>query len=385
MDQVTRGWLIYQLTDSPLQLGLVSAIRAVPLLFFSVLAGVVADRYGRKAQLVISQLTNAGLNFILGVLVLTHQVHPWHVYATGLLAGVVMAFQQPARQAMLSDLVDEEHITNAIGLNSMVFNASRSIGPAVAGVIIAGYGTAGSYLVQGVIFALATVWTLQMHVPEPTSASAQSGGRHQAARRPQASIWSSTLEGGRYIWSNSAIRLVMLVVLIPSLLGQPYTSLMPVFARDILNVGSTGQGILLTAVGIGALIGSIAVASIGNTGRQGVVMLCGAILFGLTITGFALSQWFLVSVVLMAISGLCNVSYGTQANTVLQIHTPSELRGRVMGVYFLSRGLVPMGALLAGAVATVLGAPLTVAIMGASCAGLALWVLITSPKVRDLR
>src|SRR5438093_3375373 len=162
MDQVTRGWLMYDLTNSPLQLGLVSAIRAVPLILFSVLAGVVADRYGRKAQLVISQVTNAVLNFILGFLVLTGQVHPWHVYATGILAGVVMAFQQPARQAMLSDLVDEAHLTNAIGLNSMVFNASRSIGPAIAGLIIASHGTAGSYIIQGLIYALATIWTLQL-------------------------------------------------------------------------------------------------------------------------------------------------------------------------------------------------------------------------------
>jgi len=312
MDQVTRGWLMYELTNSPLQLGLVSGTRAIPLILFSVLAGAVADRHGRKAQLVIAQVTNAILNFGLAALVLTHQVRPWHVYLTAVLAGIVMAFQQPARQAMISDLVDEAHIANAVGLNSMVFNASRSVAPALSGLLIAAVDTGGSYIVQGLIFAVSTIWTLQMNVPDPR----KEGGRDRGQRSE--SIWSSSIEGARYIWSNHAIRSVIAIVLIPSLLAQPYTSLMPVFARDLLQVGAPGQGFLLTSVGIGALVGAFVIATLGNVGRQGLLMLVGAIVFGLTLVAFSLaaqpppeagpSPWFALCAVIMVISGLCNVT-----------------------------------------------------------------------------
>lgn len=379
MDQVTRGWLMYELTNSPLQLGLVSASRAIPLILFSVVAGAVADRHGRKAQLVIAQITNAVLNFVLAALVVTHHVRPWHVYATALLAGVVMSFQQPARQAMISDLVDEAHLANAVGLNSMVFNASRSVAPALAGVLIAAFDVGGSYILQGVIFVVATVWTVQMNVPDPREQTGHARGRGDG------SILGSTIEGGRYIWANRAVRSVILIVLVPSFLGQPYTSLMPVFARDILHVGATGQGLLLTFVGLGALVGAFAVATVGNTGRQGLLMLLGAAIFGLALVGFSASPWFVVSLGLMALSGLCNVTYGTQANTLLQVHTPSAIRGRVMGVYFLSRGLVPLGSLVAGAMASALGAPHTVALMGGACALLALWMLVSAPDLRRMR
>lgn len=376
MDQVARGWLMYQLTSSPFDLGLSSAVRALPLLLFSMVAGVVADRGSRKTQLILSQLTNAGTEAALGILVLTGQVQPWHVYATALLAGSVQAFQQPARQAMLSDIVERPYIPNAIGLNAMIFNAARSIGPAAAGLIIAISNVGVCYLVQAAIYLAATVWTVQMREPEAQPASRD---------HPRRSFLQSTLDGFRYIKGDRTIGTVMMIVLIPSVLGQPYTSLMPVFARDILQVGPTGQGLLLTAVGLGALVGAVAVATIGNTGKQGLLMLLGATVFGFALVGFSASPWFAVSLGLMAISGLCNVSYGTQANSLLQIHTPQELRGRVMGVFYINRGLVPIGSLLAGTLATVMGAQWTVALMGGTCAVLGLWLLLTNPRIRGLR
>jgi MFS family permease len=380
MDQVTRGWLMYELTGSPLQLGLAMAARAVPLLLFSVVAGFVADRYGRKRQLIISQVTNAVLNWVLAGLVLTGQVQPWHVYVTALLAGVVMAFQQPARQAMIPDLVDRARLGNAIGLQSLAFNASRTIAPGIAGLLIAAVDVGGSYIVQGFIYAIATVWTAQIHEPRSSGASAAllAGGK-------PASFFASTLEGVRYIWSNRPVRTVMMIVLIPAFLGQPYTSLLPIFARDILEVGPTGQGLLLSALGVGALLGALTIATAGNTNRQGFFILSGATIFGLAMVGFAESRWFGLSVLMMAIVGLCDTTYGTQANTVIQLHTENAMRGRVMGVYFLNRGLVPLGSLMAGGLADVLGAPTTVALMGVACASLALLVALGAPEVRRLR
>ena len=375
MDQVTRGWLMYQLTDSPLQLGLVSAVRAVPLLFFSVVAGAVADRYGRKTQLVLAQVTNALLNLLLAVLVITRHIEPWHLYATGVLAGSVQAFQNPARQSMVSDVVSREHLANAIGLNSMAFNLSRTLAPAVAGILIATIGTEGSYLSQTLMYAVASYWTMQLRVPE---GSARRSGRHGAPT----SMWSSTGEGARYIWHNPTIRTVMLVVLVPSLLGQPFTSLIPVFARDIMQVGPQGQGLFFTAIGIGALAGSVVVATLGHTGRPGLFMLGAALVFALTIVAFAVTPFFPVALVLMGINGLCNVTYGTQAQTLLQLETPPELRGRVLGIYMMDRGLTPVGALVFGGMASALGAPEAVALMGSLCAALALWALVSAPTLR---
>ncbi len=379
MDQVTRSWLIYELTGSALQLGLVSAVRAIPMLFFSVLAGAVADRYGRKRQLVISQVVNAALNVLLAALVFSHHVQPWHVYATGILAGIVQAFQQPARQAMIPDLVDRAHLGNAIGLQSLAFNASRSIAPALSGLLIAWIDVGGSYTVQALIYAVATIWTVQIHDPITRAARAASSDTRAL------SLAQGTLAGARYIWTNRPVRAVMMIVLIPAILGQPFTSLLPIFARDILDVGPQGQGMLLTALGLGALAGAVVIATVGGTERQGLFMLLGASVFGLGMIAFGLSAWFPLSLVAMAAVGICDTTYGTQANTIIQTNTDPSVRGRVMGVYFLNRGLVPLGALLAGGLADRLSAPQTVVLMGSSCAALALWVAFAAPEVRRLR
>src|SRR5262245_55109846 len=165
MDQMTRGWLMYELTRSALDLGLATALRGLPLLFFGVLAGAVADRSNRKAQLILAQVINALLNVLLATLVLLHRVQPWHVYVTGLLVGTVQAFQQPARQTLISDIVGARHLMNALALNAMAMNVARAIGPAVAGILIVLTGTHGSYYVQAAMFVLATLWTFQMMVP----------------------------------------------------------------------------------------------------------------------------------------------------------------------------------------------------------------------------
>ena len=162
MDQVTRGWLIYELTDSSLQLGLVRGIQAIPFLLLSPIAGSAADRYSRKMQVVLSQFLNGLIYVVTAVLIFIGEIRPWHVYVTAFLMAVVQVFQQPARGAMVSDAVPPENLTNAIGLNAVVFNVARSTGPALAGMLIALFGTGGSYAVQAFFFLLATVWTLQL-------------------------------------------------------------------------------------------------------------------------------------------------------------------------------------------------------------------------------
>jgi len=408
MDQVARSWLIYRLTGSPLQLGTVSAMRAVPLLLFGVVAGVVADRYGRKAQLIISQVTNVIINLILATLVLTGRIQPWHIYVTAFFAGTVQAFQQPARQSLISDLVGKQHLANAVALNSAIFNLTRSVGPAVAGALIALVGVDGSYYAQAVLYAWATVWTIQMQVPgEPgllelvrlrryaapeigqtvahPTLLAESDPARKDRRGQQAnfSFFGSMREGFQYVLTNHLILSLMCLSLAPVLLGMPYTSLMPIFALDVLKVGSVGQGLLLTSAGVGALIGALGIASLGSFRRKGMLLLAGASMFGLSLVAFSCSTWMPLSMAFLFIAGLSNTSYTAQAQTIIQTLAPDQMRGRVLSIYMLSRGLMPLGSLLAGALASWLGGPSAVMLMGASCTVVALGVAIKTPQIRE--
>jgi MFS transporter, DHA1 family, staphyloferrin A biosynthesis exporter len=378
MDQTARSWLIYSLTNSPLQLGMISAVRGVPILFFGVIAGVVADRYGRKAQLIIAQTVNAFLNVILATLILTGNIQVWHIYVTGFLAGTVQAFQQPARQVLISDLVGEKHLLNAIALNSAALNLSRSVGPAVCGLLIQVWGIDISYYVQGALYAFATIWTAQIRVPKSpvpighTQSSAEQG------------LFTSMKEGFAYIASNRLILALMILGLAPILLGMPYTSLMPIFAKDVFHGDASTQGILLTSVGIGAILGALVIASIGRRQGSGKLLICGAAGFGLSLVLFSRSPVLQIAIVSTFLAGLSNSGYTSQNQTLIQLQTPAQLRGRVLGVYLLNRGLMPLGSLLAGALASWFGGPWAVTLMGASCFILAVGIAIFYPNLWKL-
>jgi MFS family permease len=376
MDQVTRGWLIYQLTGSPLQLGLATATRGFPLLLFGIVAGAYADRSGRKMQLIVAQVTNAGLNVVLATLVLTHHVHPWHVYTTGFLAGTVQAFQQPARQTLVSDLVGNERLMNALALNSAALNSSRTLGPAFAGIFISSVGVAGSYYLQGALYAFATLWTGQMHVPERTQ-----NGRN-GEREP---FFASIRAGFSYVGTNPNIRTLMMLALGPLTFGMSYTSLMPVVARNILHGGAPLQGLLLSCIGVGSLIGALIVASMRRSNGYGLPVVIGATCFSLAIIGFGSSQWIPVSLFLGFTIGLFNVTYQTQNQTLLQVMVPRHIRGRVMSIYLLNRGFVPLGALLAGALASHFGGAAALRIMASTALVIIFLVVATHPQLLRLK
>jgi MFS family permease len=379
MDQVARGWLLYDLTGSPLQLGLVGTLRIFPLLFLSPIAGTMADRYGRKTQLIVSQSVNVLTNALLGILILQGGVEPWHIYATGLVSSVVQVFQVPPRQAMVPESVDRAHLTGAIGLNSIAFNMSRTLGPAIAGAVIAIIGPGGSYLTQGAIYLLSTAWTVQLRLPNraPTSTAAHGhGGR---------SFVGSTVDGWRYIAHHATIRTALLVSALVSVFGFSVTTLLPVFAKDVLEAGPTGQGFLLAAMGVGAVASAFLVASIGDRIHKGLAMVGGVALYGLTAVAFAMSPWLIVSMALMLVNGVCNVAATTLVQTVLQAESAPGMRGRVMGAYQQHHVLIAAGGLTAGALATVWGAQATVGWFGAVCAAAALLLLVAVPHIRTIR
>ena len=378
MDQVTRSWLIYSLTGSSLQLGFVSAVRGIPLLLFGAVAGVVADRYGRKAQLVIAQVVNAILNATLATLVLTHQVQPWHVYVTGFLAGTVQAFQQPARQVLINDLVGEKHLLNAISLNSAALNLSRSVGPALSGVLISGIGVDMSYYTQAFLYIVATIWTVQIKIPETRQATVSAIGSDDQ------SFFASAREGFAYVISNKLILALMVLGLAPMVLGMPFMSLMPIFAVDVFGGGSETQGLLLTMAGVGAVIGALTIASLGRRQGSGKLMMIGAAGFGLSLIFFSRSPILWLAAMFILLGGLFNSGFTTQNQTIIQTLAPARLRGRVLGIYLLNRALTPFGALLAGALANYLGGPWAVTVMGASCVLLVIGIRIFAPGIWHL-
>jgi MFS family permease len=360
MDQVTRTWLIYSLTHSPLQLGLISATRGLPLLIFGVIAGAAADRYGRKTQLIVSQTGNAILNAILAILVLTGTVQPWHIYVTGFLNGTLQAFQLPARQVLVNDLVGSEYLLNAISLNAAANNLSRSVGPAIAGIFIKLWGVDFCYFIQAAMYAGATLWTVQMVVPQSANII-----KHDNNEDRNPSFWGGIQDGMKYVIKQKIILVLLIIALVPVILGMPFVSLMPLFAIDVFHGDSTTQGLLLTMIGVGALMGSLGMASFGR--GSGKLLILGAGGFGLSLLFFAYSPNLSIAMLFVLMIGLFNSSYMTQNQTIIQTLVPNEFRGRVIGIYMLDRGLMPLGSLLAGVMASLLGARLAVAIMGISC------------------
>ncbi len=379
MDQVARSWLLYQLTDSPLQLGLVRGLQAIPLLLLSPVAGTAADRYDRKLQVIVAQVLDGLMYAALAVLIVTDQIAPRHVYATAFARGIVETFQQPARLAMVADAVPPNHLTNAIGLSSVLFNLSRSIGPAIAGVLIALMGTAAAFGVQALLYLFATVWT----VPLPAALRFPAGS--SSAHRRRQSFSRSIIDGWRASWNNATVRASLLIAASASFLIIPFTTLLPVYARDVLLVGATGQGFLLTAMGVGALCSAVLIATLGDQLPRGLLMLGGVALYGLSVVAFAASPWFPLSVALMGIVGLFHVSSHALVQTVVQTYTPAEFRGRTMGLFQQIHVILMIGSLVLGGLASLWGAQWAMAAMAAAGAVAALAIFAAVPVARSIR
>jgi len=379
MDQVTRGWLIYELTNSSFQLGLVRGVQALPILFLSPIAGSTADRYSRKSQVMVALVVDALLYGLLAVLIFARSIEPWHVYVTAVFMASVWTFQQPSRAAMVSDSVPPNALTNAIGLNAMMFNVARITGPALAGLIIAGWNTGGAYAVQAAFYVLATIWNLKLREEKPAS-----GGAHGHAEHDEG-FFQSIVTGWKFSWQNIEVRTGLLVVVYASFFIIPFNTLLPVFARDLLGVGAKGQGLLLTSMGIGALASSVLIASLGDRMPRGILMIGGVGVYGLLVVIFATSTWFPLSMALMAIMGLCHVASHALVQTVIQAYSPREFRGRTMALFHQTHVILMCGGMVIGALASLVGAQAATALMsfiGALCM-LALYVF--SPDARKIR
>jgi MFS family permease len=288
----------------------------------------------------------------------------------------VQAFQQPARQTLISDIVGARHLLNALALNSMALNVARALGPAAAGLLIAFIGAHGSYYTQAAMFVLATLWTMQMAIPERSPESA-------AVRREP--FMRSIVAGLAFVVQDPDIRLLMILAHGPLTLGMPYMSLMPIFAKDVLHGGARLQGFLLTIIGIGSVLGALGVASIRRRYSYGYSVIIGALTFGVTLFGFASARDLMLSSICAFGVGVCVVAYQTQNQTLLQLLAPREMRGRVMSIFLLNRGLVPLGTFVGGVLAEHLGGPLALQIMSLAVLGVVVLVSLLAPRFLKLR
>jgi predicted MFS family arabinose efflux permease len=292
---------------------------------------------------------------------------------------MVQTFHQPARAAMVADAVPPCQLTNAIGLTSIMFNVARSTGPALAGFLIATLGTASCYAAQVGFYLLAVVWTLWLR---PDS-SAATGGRGRVAHG--ASFGKSIVEGWTFSWHNEAVRAGLLILMCASLCIMPFTTLLPVFARDLLGVGATGQGGLLTAMGMGAMCSAVLIASLGDRLPRGPLMLGGVTMYGLSVVAFAASGSFRLSLGLMIMVGLAHVSSYALVQTVIQTYSPSTFRGRTMAIFHMSSVVLTLGSMLAGTLAALVGARWAVASMGATGALIIVMIGVALPRARLIR
>jgi MFS family permease len=349
MQMVAQGWLILQLTDSAFYLGLVGLVRAVPALTITLIGGVLADRLDRRRLLLFTQTTAGLLAIILGILDITGLVTVWQILLLAFLSSIVMAVDNPTRQAFVPDLVGNENIASAVGLNSAAWNAAAVIGPSLAGILVATISTSGAFFLNGLSY-VAVVYAVWRIAPRPQ----QPRARQSILENLTAGL--SFMLKDRWIWG------LVVVLAVPALLGGPYAQFMPIFAKDILHKGPGGYGLLMGATGVGSLIGALMVGRFGRTRRNGLALLVLTVIFAAALVVFALSRWFVPSLALLLVIGATQTLFMAIGNTLLQLNVPEQMRGRVMSVYSLiPMGLMPLGSMLMGSIGEVTGVPITVA------------------------
>lgn len=355
MQSVAQSWLIYRLTHSEWQVGLASFCLQLPVFALSPLGGLISDRRSRQRIIILTQILSMFQALALAVLTLTGRVQVWHVLVLAAVLGVINAFDMPARQSFVIEMTSKDDLLNAISLNSSTFNAARVVGPALAGVLLHRLGEGICFLVNGLSFIAVIAGLLAMRLPRFDRV---------VAEEP----WEHLVDGFRYAYRTLHIRYLLLVLAVGTLAAMPALTLMPFFANDILHRGSQGYGVLLAAMGLGALAGTLALASRSTTRDLSNVVFAGAAGLGVSLVLFAFSRNFYFSIAVMVLLGFSTLRHMASTNTLIQSLIPDEYRGRIMSLYTMTVvGLGPFGSLLAGGIAHRFGPPVTVAAGGVFC------------------
>lgn len=373
MQITAQSFLVFQLTHSTAYLGYVGFAAGIPSWLFMLYAGVIADRIARRTLLVITQSAMMVLALILAGLAFAQLVQPWHIVLLALALGTANAFDAPARQVFAFELVEREDVTNAIALNSSMFNMGSVVGPTVAGLTYAAFGAAWCFALNGASFLAVITALLLMRLPV----------------RPLAPRTRSALtqlkEGVRYTLGHPLLPALIAIPGVTALFGSAYATLLPAWAVEILRGDATTNGLLQSARGAGSLAGALAIAALGHWGWRGRWLTAGTFVYPVLLVGFAATRS-----VPLALAGLIGIGWSSMvlfnmANTLVQTHVSDELRGRVMSIYTLTFfGGMPLGALWAGALAQFIGAPLTIMVSAFVSLGCAALFWIRVPQLRSL-
>jgi MFS family permease len=357
MQRVAMNWLVYRLTGSALLLGVVNFTGQAPTLLFTPVAGVIADRYDRHRLLVVTQVMAMIQAAVIALLVLANVIAVWHLVLLSLFLGIVNAFDTPIRQSLIVDMIESrEDLGNAIALNSSMMNGARLVGPSIAGILIATVGEGMCFLLNAVSYVAVIAALMAMTI----------AAKKMRAQRPH--IWEAWREGVTYAFKSPPIRSVLLLLAVVSFMGMPYATLLPIFAREVLQGGAQTLGFLMGAAGIGALAGAMFLASRDGVLGLETVLVVAAMIFGSALIGFSLSRVFWLSCALMIVSGFGMMVHMAAANTLVQMLVDDDKRGRVMSLHTMSvRGMVPLGSLIAGGLASQIGAPATLTLGGICC------------------
>ncbi len=372
MQNVAQSWVVYDLTHSAAWLGQVSAAGSLPVLLLGLYAGVVVDRRPKRSLLVLAALGSMLLAFTLAALAATGRVTVWHVMVLAFLLGTINAFEMPARQAFAIEMVGRQDLMNAIALNSAMFNGARIVGPAIAAEVLLVAGVAGCFFINGVSYVAVILGLLLMRLPQFVA---------PAGSRP---ALGQVREGLAYVRREPLILTLIALTVITALFGWPYQVLMPIYARNILVVGSRGFGWLLSANGVGALLGALTVSLVAHRPNKERLLFVTAPVFAVAVLLFTWSRWLPLSLVLLVVAGWMMMMQFAISNTLIQACVPDALRGRVLSVYILAfSGIMPFGGFLIGHLAEWLGprpewgAPRALTVSAALYGVLAIGLLVT--------
>jgi MFS family permease len=373
MQIVAQGWVVYNLTGSPLMLGLVNFASLLPVVPISLLAGVLSDRFPRRELIIVTESVLMLQAMIMAGLIWFDMIQVWHVIVLSFILGAASALEQPARLAFVVDLVGKDDLSNAVALNSSGSNTARIVGPAVAGIIIAAVGEAACFFINGISFLAIILALLAIRIS------------NELRIKGSLQVVGSLQDGFSYMKNSKSILGLFFIVSVASFLTLPYITLMPIFARDILQSGADGLGYLMTAVGVGAIMGAMLVANL-RTGKRGIWLLLANIVGPIFLIIFTLSTSFWASLLLVVLVGASNSIRLTLANSLIQLNTTDKYQGRVMSVFnLLFNGMSRIGALAIGGLAEFITVSWALGLSSMISALIGLIIIFKSQAIRNLR
>jgi MFS family permease len=367
MKNIALGWYMLVLTDSPFQVGLIAFASGIPFLIVALPAGALVDRVDERKVLLFSQWSSMIVAAILAFMIVFDVARPWHLLAAAAISGTIMALNQTVRQTLVPALVNREHMANAIAMNSAGGNAMRIIGPSVAGIVIASLGVAACFFIQAGALLAALLVSVRIKPLAAKLSGVAAGG---------------VLDGWHEVRKRPALGSLIVLTAIPSVLVFPYIQLMPVFARDVFDIGPSGLGLLMAASGAGALSGALMAATMDRLQRKGLAVMVLTIVYCAAVAGFAASPLAILAMLGLFIAGVTGSIFGSLTSALMLLLTDARVRGRVMAIYMLTNGFTPFGAIALGALAQRFGAPWAVSV---SCAIATVATGVAALRMRSLR